>query len=132
VNVNSLLDMSNSDPQLVQHLETVWRHGPTAERENLIYGITRYVSKLGDGLWVSDTELRALRTFFRVEDAVELYIRIRDESLRFEDEWRDQFIMYFPDARDALPPQIMIEEEYDKWFDEQIVPISDETTPENL
>jgi len=108
--------MSNDDLQLAQRLEFVWRHGPTAERDNLIYGITRYVSKLGDGLWVSDTELRAMQTFFRVEDAVELYIHIRDQSQRFAGEWRDQFITYFPEARDALPSQLMTEEEYDKWF----------------
>jgi hypothetical protein len=51
-----------------------------------------------------------------VEDAVELYQRIRDDSLRFEGEWREQFIAYFPFAREALPPQQMTEEEYDEWL----------------
>jgi hypothetical protein len=105
--------MSDADPNLVRRIESVWRNGPPAERENLIYGIVRYVSKLGE-LSVSDVELRAMQKFFGVPDAVELYERIRDDSLRFEGEWRDQFIAYFPAARDALPPQQMTEEEYDE------------------
>jgi len=107
--------MSDVDPNLVRRIESVWRDGPPAEREELIYGIVRYVSKLGE-LSVSDAELRAMGTFFGVADAVELYQRIRDDSLRFEGEWRDQFIAYFPAARDGLPPQQMTEEEYDEWL----------------
>jgi hypothetical protein len=107
--------MSDIDSNLVRRIESVWRDGPPAEREELIYGIARYVSKLGE-LSVSDVELRAMQKFFSVQDAVELYERIRDDSLRFEGEWRDQFIAYFPAARDTLPAQKMTEEEYDEWL----------------
>jgi hypothetical protein len=107
--------MNDLDPNLVRRVESVWRNGPPAEREELINGIARYVCKLGD-LSVSDVELRAMQKFFGVEDAIELYQRIRDDSARFEGEWREQFITYFRAVRDALPPQQLTEEEYDDWL----------------
>src|SRR4051812_5710106 len=42
-----LLSMGESNFQLVNDIERIWRHGPQAERENLVNGIARYVSKLG-------------------------------------------------------------------------------------
>ena len=95
------------DPsELVTHLKHVWRVGPIQERENVVYGIARYVSKMAD-LSVSDAELTALRQFLTVDECVELYIQIRDLSRRPEDEWRDQFIRYFPYAEIALPEMIV-------------------------
>jgi hypothetical protein len=107
--------MSDRDKQLPQGLERLWRQGPIADKDKVIYYIARDVSKLGD-LSSSDCHLRAMRTFFSVEDAVELYKRVRDQSLRFEGEWRGQFVAYFPAVRDALPPQRMTEGEYDEWL----------------
>lgn len=109
--------MGDIDPQLVGRIEFAWRDEGSPERESLIHGIVRYVSKLGV-LTISDIELRAMRTFFTPEDAVELYKRIRDDSMRFEGEWREQFIEYFPESRDVLPKQQMTEEQYDEWLRE--------------
>jgi hypothetical protein len=103
--------------QLVKDIEHIWRHGPDAARDNLIYGIARYVSKLGQ-LSVSDTELRAMQRFFKSADAVELYERVRDESGRCEEEWREDFVRYFPVARGVLPPVELTEEEIDEWLEE--------------
>src|SRR5688500_17261512 len=106
--------MSDADPQLVRQLEALWRHGPAREKDNFIYGIARYVSKLAS-LAVSDTELRALREFFTVADVVYLYEQIRDVIRRLEFEWRDEFLRYFPATTDALPPMEVTEEEYEQW-----------------
>jgi hypothetical protein len=113
--------MGDVDPQLVRELEAVWRHAPAIEKDNFIYGIARYVSKLAS-LAVSDTELRALREFFTVADMVYLYEQIRDVSRRLEFEWRDEFLRYFPAAEDALPPMEVTEEEYDQWEKENPPP----------
>jgi hypothetical protein len=110
--------MCEPNPQLVEEIERIWRHGPPAARDNLICGIARYVSKLGE-LSVSDTELRAMQRFFQPKDAVELYERIRDESGRCEDAWRDDFVGYFPVAKDALPSVDLADEEIDEWLAKQ-------------
>ena len=47
-----------------------------------------------------------------VADMVYLYEQIRDTSRRLEFEWRDEFLRYFPAARDALPPTGVAEEQY--------------------
>jgi hypothetical protein len=107
--------MTSPDPVFAAQIQSIWRRGPSPERDNLVHGIARYVSKLGL-LSISDTQLRAMQMFFNVDDAVALYREIRDRSLRFEGEWREQFINYFPQARDALPPQQMTEEEYNAWL----------------
>jgi len=110
--------MSKPDPQLVRRIGATWRGGDSAERRNLIYDITRHVSKLGE-LSILDAELRAMQTFFRAEDAVELYTKIRDDSMRFESEWREQFVSYFSAFESALPRIQMTEEQYDEWLREQ-------------
>jgi hypothetical protein len=107
--------MSKVDPEFVARLETLWRSGPRAEREALVGDIARDVGKLGV-LSASEAELRAMRIFFGVADAVALYEGIRDMSLRFEGEWREEFIAYFPESRDVLPRQRMTDEEYDAWL----------------
>jgi hypothetical protein len=109
-----LSGMSDVDPQLVRQLEALWRNGPAREKDNFIDGIARYVSKSAS-LVVSDTELRALREFFTVGDMVYLYEHIRDVGRRLEFEWRDEFLRYFPAARNALPPMEVTEEEYAQW-----------------
>lgn len=78
--------------------------GSKESRENLVYGIARYVSKRGD-LDHSHSELTELATFLSAEEVVELYTAIRDQSGRLEDEWRDEFIEYFPESEDDLPEQ---------------------------
>ena len=92
-----------------------------AARDHFIDGIARYVSKVAS-LAVSDTELRALRAFFTVADAVFLYEQIRDLSKRLEFEWRDEFLRYFPAAKDALPPVRVTEAEYERWEKENTPP----------
>ena len=118
--------MSDTDPQFVRDLEALWRDGPPWRKEVFIKGIARYVSKAAS-LAVSDTELRALREFFTVPDMVYLYEQIRDTSQRLEFEWRDEFLRYFPAAKDALPPMEVTEEEYERWEQENPHPPSEFT-----
>jgi len=94
VNGMTISLMGEPSPQLVQDIERIWRHGPPDAREALIYGIARYVSKVAE-LSISDTELRAMQRFFEPKDAIERYERIRDESGRCEDEWRDDSVASF-------------------------------------
>jgi hypothetical protein len=53
--------MRDVDSNFVRRIESVWRNGPPVEREELIYGIARYVGKLAE-LSVSDRELCAMQT----------------------------------------------------------------------
>jgi len=99
-------------PALVDALRRIWATD-SPERENFISGIARYVSKLA-ALDVSDEELKALGEFFTTEDAVYLYVRIRDMSKRLESEWRNEFIRYFPCAAEALPPVEITEQQWTK------------------
>ncbi len=46
-----------------------------------------------------------------VEDAVELYGEICDKCERFESEWREEFISYFPASASRLPDP----DEVDEW-----------------
>ena len=97
--------MAEPNPKYVESLRHLWRRGNVDERQQLVSGIARYVSKLGE-LSVSDEELRALATFFNVEECLDLYQQIRDTSGRLECEWRQQFVDYFPQSRNALPKEI--------------------------
>ena len=81
----------------------LWRAGPSAERDSVIDDIARDVSKTGE-LSFCDEVLNQFRSFFTTEECVELYVQIRDASGRLEEEWRDEFIDYFPDCENALPP----------------------------
>ncbi len=92
-------------PFTADALRELWRAGPSSVRDNLVYGIARYVSKAAD-LSFSDDLLRLLSSFFTTEECVALYEQIRDNSDRLEDEWRDQFVEYFPQSVRALPPPI--------------------------
>jgi hypothetical protein len=89
----------------VDDLQKLWRAGPSPERDNLVDGIVRYVSKNAD-LSCSDDLLCLLSSFFTTEESVDLYEQIRDISDRLEDEWRDQFEEYFPQSAHVLPPPI--------------------------
>ncbi len=97
--------MSPTEPRTAETLKRLWQAGPSKERDNLVNGIARYVSKNAD-LSFSHDVLRHLNSFFTVEDSVELYVQIRDLSQRLEEEWRDAFVEYFPDCSEALPPRI--------------------------
>ena len=113
--------MSEYDPKLAIALEKLWREGPPVERDNFFAEISLNLSKLGD-LSAFDEVLWALGSFFTPQDAVALYVRLRDESQRFEGEWREAFISYFPASRDVLPPQKTSEEDYDDWLEQQGYP----------
>ena len=73
-----------------------------AFRDNLSYELARSVSKTGDFELCGRT-LDALSKILTNDQAVNLYVYIRDQSMRPESEWRDAFIQAFPKTRDLLP-----------------------------
>ena len=113
--------MNEFDPKLAAGLETLWRQGPPLERDNFFDEISRHLSKTGD-LALFDDVLRAMKSFFTSDDAIAFYVRLRDQSMRPESEWREAFISYFPDCRDTLPPPKTSEEDYDDWLEQQGYP----------
>lgn len=73
-----------------------------AFRENITYEFVRGVRKLGD---LGDCQywLGVLPGILTDDEVVSLYIAIRDESHRYEDEWRGEFEAAFPNVVDKLP-----------------------------
>ena len=70
--------------------------------ENQAYELIRSVSKNGDFLLVSQETLLAAQQL-PPEGKVKLYEQIRDESRRFESEWRDEFADKPGVSRSFLP-----------------------------
>ena len=64
--------------------------------------LIRSVSKLGE-FFLAQDELAELSKVLSQQEAVDLYIAIRDHSRRLEDEWRQEFIAAFPSAEHLLP-----------------------------
>jgi hypothetical protein len=64
--------------------------------------LIRSVSKNGD-FFLAEAEVEALSRVLSAQEAVTLYIAIRDHSRRLEYEWRDQFTDAVPDSESLLP-----------------------------
>ncbi|SIO16935.1 hypothetical protein SAMN05444166_2802 [Singulisphaera sp. GP187] len=77
-----------------------WGHSEI--RANLTYGLSRMVSKIGELAHGAD-HLDLLARSLSNEQLVQLYIDIRDQSHRFEEEWREEFERAFPKIVSRLP-----------------------------
>src|SRR5215510_8461170 len=64
--------------------------------------LIRSVSKNGD-FYVAEAVVDELRKVLSAQEAVTLYVAIRDYTRRQEYEWRDEFIAAFPDSEPLLP-----------------------------
>jgi hypothetical protein len=64
--------------------------------------LVRSVSKNGD-FFLAQEELDALAGLLSDADVISLYEHIRDNSMRLEEEWRDEFIEAFPEQESLLP-----------------------------
>jgi len=64
--------------------------------------LVRSVSKNGD-FFLAQEELGALAGLLSDADVISLYEHIRDNSMRLEDEWREEFIEAFPQQESLLP-----------------------------
>jgi hypothetical protein len=64
--------------------------------------LVRSVSKNGDFL-LAQAELDALAGSLEDAEVISLYEYIRDNSMRLEGEWRDEFIEAFPEQESLLP-----------------------------
>ena len=64
--------------------------------------LVRSVSKNGD-FFLAQDELDALVGLLSDADVISLYEHIRDNSMRLEEEWRDEFIEAFPEQESLLP-----------------------------
>jgi hypothetical protein len=73
-----------------------------AFRDNLTYELTRDVRKTGSLRFTPDL-LAYLPKILDREQVVAVYVSIRDESGRPEDEWRTEFEEAFPEHAAALP-----------------------------
>jgi len=71
--------------------------------EVIIQSLIRTVSKTGEFFLVSE-ETKAMIEQLPDDEKVSLYCRIRDESLRHEEEWRDEFIE-LSDIDEVLLPE---------------------------
>jgi hypothetical protein len=65
--------------------------------------LIRSVSKFGDFDLAGEELVDELSEILSDQEAVTLYVAIRDHSHRLEDEWRDEFIDAFPDSEPLLP-----------------------------
>jgi hypothetical protein len=71
-------------------------------RENILYALSRSVSKGGDFTLASGS-MEMLATSFSPAEVVSLYTTIRDRACRSEAEWRAEFEAAFPGSADYLP-----------------------------
>ena len=65
--------------------------------------VAHWLSKSGS-LSSFAVELRALSAECTPQQAVDLYIGLRDTGERWESEWRGEFLEFFPQVKDLLPP----------------------------
>jgi hypothetical protein len=72
-------------------------------RENATYELIRSVRKNGD-FFIAQYWLQILPEILTEQQTVELYQAIRDQSHRYEDEWRGEFETAFRQFADKLPP----------------------------
>lgn len=85
----------------IDWIKEAW-HQP-AFRNNVKYEFVRSVRKMGD-LVDCDYWLGILPRIMTNDEVVELFASIRDQSLRHEDEWRQEFIEAFKQFAHVLPP----------------------------
>ena len=78
--------------------------------------LIRSVSKTGS-LGLSADETKALSARLSPEEAVELYVLIRNGAHRLEREWREEFISHFPQAEEFLPNSLDPDFEPDSLFE---------------
>jgi hypothetical protein len=72
-------------------------------RENATYELIRSVRKNGD-FFIAQYWLQILPEILTEQQVVDLYVAIRDQSHRCEDEWRGEFEAAFHRFIDKLPP----------------------------
>jgi len=78
--------------------------------------LIRSVSKNGD-FYIAEAVVDELRKVLSAQEAVTLYVAIRDHSHRQEYEWRDEFIAAFPDSEPLLPAPLPRRRVAVKWID---------------
>lgn len=76
--------------------------GDSTVSEAMKQALVRSVSKNGD-FFFAEPELDALSGSLSDAEVVALYEYIRDNSMRLEEEWRDEFIEAFPEQEPLLP-----------------------------
>lgn len=65
--------------------------------------VAHWLSKSGS-LSAFAEELKAYSVACTPQQAVDLYIGLRDTGERWESEWRGEFLEFFPQVKDLLPP----------------------------
>jgi hypothetical protein len=78
-------------------------------RANTTYELVRSVRKNGD-FFIAQHWLQVLPEILTSEQVVELYLAIREQSHRYEDEWRGEFEAAFRRFADKLPPPRVAEQ----------------------
>ena len=78
--------------------------------------LIRSVSKVGD-FDLAEAAVDELSEILSDQEAVTLYVAIRDHSHRQEYEWRDEFIAAFPDSEPLLPAPLPRRRVAVKWID---------------
>lgn len=68
-----------------------------------IEDVARWLSKSGS-LSAFAEELSAFSAACTPQQAVDLYLGLRDTGERWESEWRGEFLEFFPQVKDLLPP----------------------------
>lgn len=81
-------------------------------RDNTTYELIRSVRKNGD-FFIAQFWLEILPEILTEQQVVDLYIAIRDQSHRYEDEWRGEFEAAFRRFADKLPAPRMEEQSDD-------------------
>lgn len=71
-------------------------------RGSISYELARSVSKTG-GFGLAANTLMRIAPILDETNAIELYVYIRDESNRIEQEWRNEFVDAFPNVDGKLP-----------------------------
>jgi hypothetical protein len=74
-----------------------------AFRDNATYEMVRSVRKNGD-FFIAGYWLAVLPAILTEDQVVDLYVSIRDQAHRVEDEWRPGFEVAFRRFADKLPP----------------------------
>ena len=91
----------HSEPIAVEWLAAAWSSPDF--RDEVIHELTRSISKVGSFNLANDYWLRTLPEFLTKDDVCQLYAAIRDESQRWECEWRALFEEAFPNSAGFLP-----------------------------
>lgn len=65
----------------------------------------RYIGKTGDLALVSESSID-WACGLSSDEKIALYLKVRDESQRLEDEWRDEFVAKVRIEEHRLPPPI--------------------------